>query len=814
MKLWPHQERGLTEIEAIRGAATEGNPPAICFTSPTGGGKSKCMVEIIKRDVAAGKKVSLYTNRRLLLEQISGVLEKHSIPFGIRAAGHERDQDKAVQLSSLQTEVQRVYKSNKWTLHKADTVLVDEAHCCGGDTSVKIINDHQRWGGHVIGFTATPLDIGHIYRHLVVAGTNSELRACGAHVIAHTYCPDEPDTRYIKRQASGEYSEADVKKVIMTPVIFGRVLKWWKKLNPDARPAILFGPGVGESLWFAEQFINAGVPAAHIDGDKVWVNGESYSSNAKVREQVLDDFRKGRIRVLCNRFVLREGIDIPEIYHCIFATVFGGLQSYLQSGGRVLRSHKSLDHVCVARDTMILTDRGEVPVQDVLLTDKVWDGVEFVSHDGATCNGTSSVLDWDGLSATPEHKVLTNHGWKEIKVAKTFRQRIVKGGANGRPIRVHDNSNPYNKTGTSRQGYGRGGLQSLRQEVVRILPEDSKQDSTRMPCLPAEAWRSPSLDIQPVRWPATEMHKPKETFLPEVWWRWNRVQVFFDTRGCEVGNKEPWRAIKQKDAARQDQQPWPLRGWQSTLGHEQRERTEQICGQRCWLTPDCKDAGGISVLGAAHQESSEKRAFDRTDKAEVWDIKNCGPRNRYVANGSIVANCIQDHGGNWHRHGDLNEDRKWELVYTNRIATGLREQSIRENREPEPIICCRCYGYRLWGPECPYCGYKHTSRSRIVIQKDGRLNEMKGRIYRPRNIRVQSDTEKIWSQCVHRCRRSGMTFNQAEGLFFYENHYYPPRTLPGMPVESLDWFLPIKVVPRQRLLTKEQPAAPSIETPW
>jgi hypothetical protein len=60
-----------------------------------------------------------------------------------------------------------------------------------------------------------------------------------------------------------------------------------------------------------------------------------------------------------------------------------------------------------------------------------------------------------------------------------------------------------------------------------------------------------------------------------------------------------------------------------------------------------------------------------------------------------------------------------------------------------------------------------------------------------------------------------MTYNQAEGLFFYENHYYPPRTLAGMPAESLDWFLPIKDVPRQRLLVQEQPASPDLfETPW
>lgn len=513
--LWPHQKRGLEGIREIRESAPASQPPAICLTAPTGAGKSRIMIQMILDDLSAGKKISLYTNRRLLLEQISGVLQSSGISFGVRAAGHERDQLQPVQLSSIQTEVQRVYRSKKWTLFQSDTILVDEAHQASAGTACKIIQDHQQRGGHIIGFTATPLDIGHIYRHLVVAGTNSELRACGAHVECHTFAPDEPDTRGLKKMASGEYSENDVRKVIMTPVIFGRVYDTWKKINPYARPTILFGPGVGESLWFAEKFYAHGVAAAHIDGENVWVNGESYKSNQGIREDVIKAFRTGEIKVLCNRFVMREGIDVPEIYHVIFATVFGSLKSYLQSGGRVLRAHPSLDHV--------------------------------------------------------------------------------------------------------------------------------------------------------------------------------------------------------------------------------------LC---------------------------------------------------------------QDHGGGCYRHGDLNEDRTWKLEYTDHIATSLREQEMRQQKEQEPLTCPRCFGMRLWGDECPYCGYKHTTRSRIVIEKNGKLKKVEGRIYKPRHIRMAQDTEKIWIKTLHRCRRSGMTYSQAEGLFFYENHYYPPRNLDGMPTENLDWFLKIGDVPKVKCFASATEAPP------
>jgi superfamily II DNA or RNA helicase len=101
------------------------------------------------------------------------------------------------------------------------------------------------------------------------------------------------------------------------------------------------------SQWFAERFSAKGISAAHIDGDDVWVNGESYTSNQEVRDEVMRRFRSGEINILCNRFVLREGWDCPEVAHCIFATTFGSIQSYLQSGGRVLRAHPSIQSVVV-----------------------------------------------------------------------------------------------------------------------------------------------------------------------------------------------------------------------------------------------------------------------------------------------------------------------------------------------------------------------------------------------------------------------------------------------------------------------------------
>jgi hypothetical protein len=70
---------------------------------------------------------------------------------------------------------------------------------------------------------------------------------------------------------------------------------------------------------------------------------------------------------------------------------------------------------CVVAETMItcLQSDGSVvekSIVDVLLSDLIWDGVEFVEHEGVVFSGYQEVYEWDGITATAEHKVFTGEG--------------------------------------------------------------------------------------------------------------------------------------------------------------------------------------------------------------------------------------------------------------------------------------------------------------------------------------------------------------------------------------------------------------------
>lgn len=139
---------------------------------------------------------------------------------------------------------------------------------------------------------------------------------------------------------------------------------------------------------------------------------------------------------------------------------------------------------------------------------------------------------------------------------------------------------------------------------------------------------------------------------------------------------------------------------------------------------------------------------------------------------------------------------------------------MRAKKEPEPITCPRCHAVRLSGPECFACGFRHTTKSRMVIQQNGRLVRMDGDIYRERPVSNTPQVEKDWKSVYYRLRNSkrDFTFKQALGLFAKEHHgQYPPRDLPLMPLSDQDWYRRIKDVPYSDLVQTRKTPDPQKE---
>jgi hypothetical protein len=77
---------------------------------------------------------------------------------------------------------------------------------------------------------------------------------------------------------------------------------------------------------------------------------------------------------------------------------------------------------CLVADTEVVVYNSRQGVQhkrivDVLLDDLVWDGEEFVPHEGVTFSGYSEVIEWDGVTGTGDHVVFTDAGEMPLREA-------------------------------------------------------------------------------------------------------------------------------------------------------------------------------------------------------------------------------------------------------------------------------------------------------------------------------------------------------------------------------------------------------------
>lgn len=87
---------------------------------------------------------------------------------------------------------------------------------------------------------------------------------------------------------------------------------------------------------------------------------------------------------------------------------------------------------CLLGDTPVIckTKQGEVVQRhlvDVLLTDLVWDGIEWCEHEGKVFSGYQEVITHDGIIGTPGHRVFTARGTITLAEAKDTDTPIEDG---------------------------------------------------------------------------------------------------------------------------------------------------------------------------------------------------------------------------------------------------------------------------------------------------------------------------------------------------------------------------------------------------
>lgn len=97
---------------------------------------------------------------------------------------------------------------------------------------------------------------------------------------------------------------------------------------------------------------------------------------------------------------------------------------------------RQLGKTCVAEGSLVLTDNGLKPIENVSVDDMVWDGVEWVRHDGVIYQGRKPVISYCGLSATADHGVFTQGGPVPFGLAACGHYQCIGTELNGANLPV------------------------------------------------------------------------------------------------------------------------------------------------------------------------------------------------------------------------------------------------------------------------------------------------------------------------------------------------------------------------------------------
>jgi len=344
----PLREYQVQAIHALRASLAQGKRRPV-LVSPTGSGKTRTAVEVIRMAVDKGSRVLVLAPRRELIYQVSEVLEAARIWHGVVMAGEPMNRYSPVQVASFDTLWAR---RNRMPLPDADLVIVDEAHLSIAATRRKLIEAYPN--ARVIGLTATPArgdgrGLGEIYDDLVQSWGIRELTEAGYLVPARYFVPSKPDLEGLKLNRDGDYQERDLGKRMDRAQLVGDIVHNWFRIAPG-RSTVVFCVTRAHSRHVCQEFLARGVKAEHLDGE----------TPLDERKAILARVASGETTVLCNVYVATYGLNVPRLEVAVMARPTRNPTLYLQTIGRVLRTAEGKTEAIVIDHAGCVDQHGRV----------------------------------------------------------------------------------------------------------------------------------------------------------------------------------------------------------------------------------------------------------------------------------------------------------------------------------------------------------------------------------------------------------------------------------------------------------------------
>lgn len=391
------------QLEAVQNVTNDWQEHlAVLLVMATGGGKTQVFCELLDRHVTAGRRGLVLVHRRELVEQARDRLLEFWPAWAGRAGVVMAEQDQgATQMvfATVQTLASERRLQSLLVHGPIDYLITDEAHHATADTYRQVyaaLADANPLMRH-LGVTATPKRAdgdGLVGVFAKVSGVyDIKFLVRNRYLVPPRWLAIQTGISLAdvstRRDSDGErdYNQRQLANVYETKNCFDLVVATHQQYAAD-RQAVAFTTTVEGAKALAAAFNAAGIvaEAASAKTDKVQ------------RRLILDAFRAGRIRVLCNVGLYTEGLDVPEVscIHQVRPTQSDGL--YIQMIGRALRLFPGKADALIldyapkeAREIVMLGDVLGAPVRKEVLVGEAEDPGEVLG--GFTFDGDFRYLE-------------------------------------------------------------------------------------------------------------------------------------------------------------------------------------------------------------------------------------------------------------------------------------------------------------------------------------------------------------------------------------------------------------------------------------
>jgi DNA polymerase I-like protein with 3'-5' exonuclease and polymerase domains len=352
---------------------------------------------------------------------------------------------------------------------------------------------------------------------------------------------------------------------------------------------------------------------------------------------------------------------------------YRALVAAVKAGDKAAANERKCGKFCIAEGELVLTDRGLVPIEKVLLADRVWDGVDWVNHEGLIYQGTQEVITYAGLTATPDHMVyledgrICKFGW-----AAEAACRLTQTGDGGHTVRVADHLiNKGFKVWEEGRSEGLMHMRRVQQDCLGKCHQSKVREVREVQGVCVEA-AAPSQRTrgdqrcgdgqgsEEVQRDEAEVLESEGSKLQELRSEGDRVQVCDGCSGDCLRARGVATPNILKGGYRPARQRRTLRAGESQVGNKVRELKQQE-GQQGYRSPrqgcpsyscvpcaeDSAPRGAICGIGCS--EPGIEWADHGPDRAEVehpklqtkrtYDLANAGPRHRFTVSNCLISNC-------------------------------------------------------------------------------------------------------------------------------------------------------------------------------